>query len=75
MPVILKPETYSRWLDPGYQDVAGLREMLAHGSVTDLVGKPVSSQVNRAAHDLPENIRPLEQLQIEFRNSPSLTEL
>ena len=46
MPVILKPEIYEFWLNPNNQDVNGLKNILEKAFLTDLVGHPVSKQVN-----------------------------
>ncbi len=67
MPVIVRPEKYSPWLDPGYDDVHGLKDILTNWNVPGLVGAPVSSDVNVAANNRPANIKPLEQMQIEFQ--------
>jgi putative SOS response-associated peptidase YedK len=46
MPVILKPPAYESWLDPENQDAAALNRILQKEIVTELVGHPVSKQVN-----------------------------
>ena len=46
MPVILKPQIYEPWLDPAYQDVAELNEILKNEIITELASYPVSKEVN-----------------------------
>jgi len=60
MPVILKPEAYDAWLDPDNRDTVGLGEMLTDEIVTELVGYPVSKQVNSARNNDPACIEPIE---------------
>jgi putative SOS response-associated peptidase YedK len=59
MPVILKPEAYHAWLDPTFQQVETLRHIIENQILTELVGVPVSSQVNRVENNRPDNILPL----------------
>jgi putative SOS response-associated peptidase YedK len=66
MPVILKPGKYNRWLDPECNDLAELKDIIDNWIVTELVGEPVSKQVNSARNDDPSNIEPLTQMQIDF---------
>jgi putative SOS response-associated peptidase YedK len=50
MPLVLEPEAWDRWLDPGLTDSAALEPLLAsHGP--DLIAYPVSSYVNEPRHD------------------------
>jgi putative SOS response-associated peptidase YedK len=65
MPVILKPETYGAWLDPGNQDDVGLKDILTGGFHTDFVIYPVSKKVNAVRHNSPSNIKPI-QAEIDF---------
>ncbi len=46
MPVILKPEVYTHWLNPANQDIADLKNILQKALLTELTGYPVSKQVN-----------------------------
>ncbi len=66
MPVILKPEVYEAWLDPDNQDAAVLENILRNWFVTELVGYPVSKQVNSVLNNDPSNIKPHTQMQFEF---------
>jgi putative SOS response-associated peptidase YedK len=60
MPVILKPQVYEPWLDPGNQDVVELGKMLKNEIITELVSYPVSKQVNAARNNDPSCIQPVE---------------
>ena len=60
MPVILKPQVFEPWLDPGNQDVAELGKMLKNEIVTELVSYPVSKQVNMTRNNDPSCIEPIE---------------
>lgn len=60
MPVILKPEVYHHWLNPGNNDVAALRNILQKDLLTDLVASPVSKQVNSTRNNDPSCIDPLD---------------
>lgn len=56
MPVILPPERYDLWLDPGLHDVAPLQELLAPFPAEALVAVPVSKAVNKVGNDGPSLI-------------------
>ena len=60
MPVILKPQLYKSWLDPGNQDVVELGKILKNEIVTELVSYPVSKQVNSTRNNDPSCIEPIE---------------
>jgi len=66
MPAIIKPSKYGRWLDPDCSDPAELKDILAHWIEMEMVATPISPQVNSARHNEPANIKPLEQMEIEF---------
>jgi putative SOS response-associated peptidase YedK len=53
MPVIIAPEHYARWLDPGIADVPNLVAPFPAGSI---VYYPVSTRVNNVHHDDPSLI-------------------
>jgi len=61
MPVILKPDAYSSWLDPGNQDINNLKDILINGIITDLASHPVSKRVNNVENNDPTNIEPVGQ--------------
>lgn len=58
MPVILRPEDYSRWLDPGSAPEA-LLPMLATGAGIAVVLHPVSPRVNAVRNDDESCIAPV----------------
>jgi len=60
MPVILKPQIYETWLDPGNQNVAELDKMLKNEIITELVSHPVSKRVNATHNNDPSCIEPIE---------------
>jgi putative SOS response-associated peptidase YedK len=60
MPVILKPEVYTPWLDPANQDIENLQAIIQDQIYTELKAVPVSKQVNSVRSNKPENIRPIE---------------
>jgi len=59
MPVILKPEAYGPWLNPENQDIAALKKILKKALLTELVGYPVSKQVNSIRNNDATCIDPL----------------
>ena len=68
MPVILKPDIYDKWLDPAYQDIEGLNQIIENSIITELASRPVSKQVNSSRFNDPINIKPLTQVEINFQN-------
>jgi putative SOS response-associated peptidase YedK len=60
MPVILAPDTYENWLDPGLQDPETVNQMLNAGHVTELDSHPVSKMVNQVRNNSPECIKPID---------------
>jgi putative SOS response-associated peptidase YedK len=51
MPVILKPEDYDLWLDPGMTNVALIADVLRPFDPRLMRKYPVSTRVNRAEND------------------------
>ena len=51
MPVILDPDTYDLWLDPGMRDVRVMSEMLKPYDARQMRCYPVSSRINHVAND------------------------
>src|ERR1022692_248349 len=51
MPVILDPDSYELWLDPGMQNVAAISELLKPYDSRLMRCYPVSSRVNHVAND------------------------
>jgi putative SOS response-associated peptidase YedK len=65
MPVILDPDGYDLWLDPGMQNVVAASELLKPYDARLMRCYPVSTRVNNVANDDEECSRPVE---------PSLTQ-
>jgi putative SOS response-associated peptidase YedK len=57
MPVILKPDDYELWLDPGFADVAAIADCLKPFDPRSMKKYPVSTRVNRADNDDAECAR------------------
>lgn len=60
MPVILDPESYDLWLDPGIQNVAAISELLKPYDASQMQLYPVSSRVNHVTNDDEECSRRVE---------------
>ena len=60
MPVILDPDSYDLWLDPGMQNVAAISELLKPYDARSMQCYPVSTRVNHVANDDVECSRRLE---------------
>jgi putative SOS response-associated peptidase YedK len=58
MPVIVRPEDYALWLDPGMHDVASIARVFEPYPAADLVAYPVSRLVSSPQNDGPELIEP-----------------
>lgn len=59
MPVILAPEDYDTWMDPGLQDVNSLHRLLKPYPSERMETWPVSSRVGSPANDDPGLVEPL----------------
>jgi putative SOS response-associated peptidase YedK len=51
MPVILDPDSYDLWLDPGMRDVAAASKLLRPCDARMMRCYPVSARINRVAND------------------------
>jgi putative SOS response-associated peptidase YedK len=51
MVVIVHPDTFDLWLDPGFTDVAAISEMLKPYDAAAMRAHPVSALVNGVAND------------------------
>jgi putative SOS response-associated peptidase YedK len=51
MPVILDPDCYDLWLDPGMHAINAVADMLKPYDAGTMRGNPVSSRVNSVAND------------------------
>jgi len=60
MPVILDPDSYDLWLDPGTQNVAAISEMMKPYNARLMRCYPLSSSVNHVGNDDEECSRPVE---------------
>jgi len=67
MPVILVPDAYDLWLDPGFTDVKAVSEFLRPFDAHLMGAYPVSARVNNAANDDPECCLPVEPVQDQPR--------
>jgi len=59
MPVILRPDAYDLWLDPGYNDVHVVSELLKPYDANAMKSYPVSVRVNRVENDDQECTQPV----------------
>jgi putative SOS response-associated peptidase YedK len=59
MPLILKPEAYDAWLDPGNKEPDKIEKVLKESSVKELKRYPVSKLVNQAGNNKKECMEPL----------------
>jgi putative SOS response-associated peptidase YedK len=60
MPVILDPDSYDLWLDPGMQNVAAISELLKPYDARLMRSYPISSRINHEENDDGECSRPVE---------------
>jgi len=67
MPVILSPDAYDLWLDPGFEDVAALSDLLKPFDARLMGFYPVSARVNHAANDDTECSTPIEVVRSQAR--------
>ncbi len=58
MPVILKRESFARWLDPGNEDAASLAPLLCAYPPEEMASLAVSRAVNNPRNDSPECLWP-----------------
>jgi putative SOS response-associated peptidase YedK len=59
MPVILEPEVFDLWLDPGEQRVDRLKELLGPAGSEALTMYPVSNYVNKATNEGEKCVEPV----------------
>jgi putative SOS response-associated peptidase YedK len=60
MPVILRPDNVSDWLNPDTHDVNQLKKILDDGKVEDLTGCPVTNKISSPSFNETSCIEPLE---------------
>ena len=59
MPMVIAPESWADWLDPGNSDASDLRALLAPAAARGLATYPVSTEVNSVRHNGPELMQPV----------------
>jgi len=65
MPVILDPDSYDLWLDPGMTNVAAASDLLKPFDARLMRSYPVSTQINHVVNDYEECSAPVELAQIQ----------
>jgi putative SOS response-associated peptidase YedK len=67
MPVILDPDGYDLWLDPGMKDVTAVSDLLKPCDDKRMRCYPVSTRINHVVNDDAECSAPVELAQIQNR--------
>jgi len=67
MPVILDPDSYDLWLDPGMQNMAEVTNLLNPSDARLMRSYPVSTRINRVANDDEQCSAPVELAQTQAR--------
>jgi putative SOS response-associated peptidase YedK len=67
MPVILDPDAYDLWLDPGVRDAGAASDLLKPCDARLMRCYPVSTRINHVAHDDEECSVPVELAYIQSR--------
>lgn len=67
MPVVLDPDNYDLWLDPGAQNVAAISEFLKPFDARLMRCYPVGTRLNHVANDDEECCRPVELAEVQNR--------
>jgi putative SOS response-associated peptidase YedK len=67
MPVILNPDGYDLWLDPGMSNVGEISELLKPCDARLMRGYPISSRINHVANDDAECCQPVKLAGIQGR--------
>lgn len=65
MPVILHPDGWLRWIEPGKAEPRWVHEILATQAIVDVKMWEVSRAVNRAGNEGPDLILPIDPDEIE----------
>jgi len=60
MPMVIRPELWADWLDPGNSDTADLLGLMAPAVSSGLIARPVSTEVNSVRNNGPRLIEPAE---------------
>lgn len=64
MPVIVEPDRFAAWLDPGLTRTEEVRSLLVPVLAGTLTSHPVSTAVNKVRNNGPELVRPLPEMGI-----------
>jgi putative SOS response-associated peptidase YedK len=67
MPVILDPDAYDLWLDPGMNDVGAASELLKPYDARLMRCYPISTRINSVVNDDEECSAPVELAEIQDR--------
>ena len=67
MPVILDPDSYDLWLDPGMRDAAAASDLLRPCDARLMRCYPVSTRINHVANDDEECSAPVELAEVQNR--------
>jgi putative SOS response-associated peptidase YedK len=67
MPVILDPDDYDVWLDPGMRDVSAASDLLKPCDARLMRDYPISTRINHVVNDDEECSTPVELAQIQSR--------
>jgi putative SOS response-associated peptidase YedK len=67
MPVILDPDSYDLWLDPGMRDVVTASELLMPFDARLMRCYAVSTRINHVTNDDDECSRPVEVVETQDR--------
>src|ERR1700676_3823778 len=67
MPVILDPDSYDLWLDPGMTNVAAASDLLKPYDASLMRCYPVSTRINSVVNDDEECSAPVEVAEIQDR--------
>ena len=68
MPVILDPGAYTTWLNPENRDTRALETILKTDIIGELTHRPASRRVNATEVNTPDHIRPMAQMEIDFKS-------
>jgi putative SOS response-associated peptidase YedK len=67
MPVILDPDRYDLWLDPGMEDLGAASELLKPYDARLMRCYPIGTRINHVANDDEEYCRPVEVVDVQCR--------
>jgi putative SOS response-associated peptidase YedK len=62
MPVILDPDAYDIWLDPGMKNVSAASDLLRPYDARQMRCYPASTRINHVANDDEECCQPVESM-------------